>query len=311
MSAPARMANEDDVIGTAADWLITLTSGDATEADARALAEWREADPAHEAAFRHVARLMNLTRELIDHPPRPVASRRAVLAGGIGAVLTGGTIGLSRPPLGLWPSWAELMADHRTGAGERFDFSPVAGVAIEMNSRTSMSLAGGGRTVDLVTGEAFVTVARGAAPFTVRAGGIGAETRAATFNVQAIDGDIAVVCVDGTVECRHGTARQRLGPNETLALADDGTTTRGTAKAGTATAWRDGLLVFEDTPLSEVVRQINRYRTGDIVLTNGAIGGRPVNAVLHTAQIDNAVSQIQQLLGLQARRLPGGVILMS
>jgi transmembrane sensor len=70
-------------------------------------------------------------------------------------------------------------------------------------------------------------------------------------------------------------------------------------------------LVFEGTPLSEVVRQVNRYRSGDIVLTNSAIGHRPVNAVLHTGQIDNAVSQIQQLLNLEVRRLPGGVILMS
>ena len=102
-----------------------------------------------------------------------------------------------------------------------------------------------------------------------------------------------------------------LGPDEGVTVRANGAVERARIRAGVATAWRDGMLVFENTPLSEVVRQINRYRTGDIVLADAAIGRRPVNAVLHTAQIDNAVSQIQQLLDLKVRRLPGGVILMG
>jgi transmembrane sensor len=302
--------DDDELLGRAADWLVTLTSGRATEADAQDLAAWRAANPAHDAAFRHVAKLTNLTRLLMDHPPRRV-DRRAVLTGGAGLVVAVGAFGLARPPLGLWPSYAELMADHRTGAGQRFTFAPAVGVSVEMNSKTSVSLADGGRAIELINGEAFVTVRQPTTQFEVRAGEMRAAASAAVFNVQAIDGEIGITCVDGEVVCRGGGERQVLAPDERFAVGADGQVQLGRANAVAATAWRDGLLVFEDTPLSEVVRQVNRYRSGDIVLTNSAIGHRPVNAVLHTAQIENAVSQIQQLLNLEVRRLPGGVILMS
>ncbi|MEA3390682.1 MAG: DUF4880 domain-containing protein [Pseudomonadota bacterium] len=300
--------DDDLLLGKAADWLVKLTSGRATEADARELTAWREENSAHDAAFRHVAKLMNLTRVLIDHPPRRI-DRRAVLTGGAALFAIGGAFGLARPPLGLWPSYAELMADHRTGAGERYAFGPSAGVSVEMNSKTSVSLADGGRAIELINGEAFVTVS--SAMFEVRSAGTRAGATDAVFNVQSIDGDVGITCVAGEVVCREGEDRLVLGPNERLAVGAAGQVQRTRANAALATAWRNGLLVFEGTPLSEVVRQINRYRSGDIVLTNAAIGDRPVNAVLHTAQIDNAVSQIQQLLNLEIRRLPGGVILMS
>lgn len=302
--------DDDLLLGKAADWLVRLTSGRATEADARELTAWREENPAHDAAFRHVAKLMNLTRVLIDHPPRRI-DRRAVLTGGAALFAIGGAFGLARPPLGLWPSYAELMADHRTGAGERHAFAPIAGVSVEMNSKTSVSLADSGRAIELISGEAFVTVSQSSAEFEVRSAGTRAAATNAVFNVQSIDGEVGVTCVAGEVVCRQGEDRLVLGPNDRLAVDASGQIQRTRADAAVATAWRNGLLVFEGTPLSEVVRQINRYRSGDIVLTNAAIGDRPVNAVLHTAQIDNAVSQIQQLLNLEIRRLPGGVILMS
>jgi transmembrane sensor len=301
--------NDDLLLGKAADWLVTLTSGHATDDDARALADWRAENPAHDAAFRQVAKLMNLTRLLIDHPP-PNVSRRAVLAGGVGLFVAAGTIGIARPPLGLWPSYAELTADHRTGAGQQFTFAPANGVSVEMNSRTSLSLIDRGKAIELINGEAFVAVGN-EAPFEARVGQVRATAFAAAFNIQAIDGDISVVCVKGEVTCRQGAARFVLRPNDRLGITADGPVSRSTINPTVATAWRDGLLVFEGTPLSEVVRQINRHRTGAIVLTDASIGHKPVNAVLHTAQIENAVSQIQQLLNLEIRRLPGGVILMS
>lgn len=304
---PAR--DDERLLREAADWLITLTSGQATEADARALATWRERDPMHDAAFRHVARMMNLTRLLIDHPPARL-DRRAVLGGAVALFTAGGAYGVARPPLGLWPSFTELAAGERTRAGERRVLAPTPGVAVEMNSRTSLSLAANGRTMDLINGQTFITVA--ARGFEVHVADVRLAATQAVFDVQTLGGKVDVVCVEGHVQCGRGGERLTLGPSEALSVdARGGPIRRASANAHAATAWRSGLLVFEGAPLSEVVRQINRYRSGDIVLTNAALGDRPVNAVFHTAQIDNAVSQIQQLLDLEVRRLPGGVILMS
>lgn len=44
-------------------WVVRLTSGEATRADAQALQAWRGQSPAHEQAYREAARLWRLTRQ--------------------------------------------------------------------------------------------------------------------------------------------------------------------------------------------------------------------------------------------------------
>ncbi|MCW4463868.1 twin-arginine translocation signal domain-containing protein [Sphingomonas sp. BT-65] len=71
--------------------------------------------------------------------------RRSFLAGS-GAIAAGlaGVLVLRDPPLGLWPSFAELLADYRTGPGQRQKLVPMAGIELELNTRSSLSLDGGG-----------------------------------------------------------------------------------------------------------------------------------------------------------------------
>lgn len=47
--------DEDSLLAEAADWLVCLISGEATEDDAARLAAWRATSSAHEAAFRDIA----------------------------------------------------------------------------------------------------------------------------------------------------------------------------------------------------------------------------------------------------------------
>lgn len=304
----------DRLLVEAADWVVCLTSGAATDDDAARLAAWRETSPAHEAAFREIAGARSYA-VVAKHNKQPaMVSRRAILAGGTTAVLAAMTVGIARPPLGLWPSFAELTADHRTAIGERYAFAPVIGVKIEMNSRTALSLiddsAEGSRGINLVTGETFITAERLAAAFRVKAGAVNASTRGAQFNVQRLDGGVRVACVSGMVEC-GGDRPIRLHANEQMFVASNGTIRRGMVDGGKATAWRRGLLIFEGAPLAQVVDQINLYRSGKIVLANTALGRLEVNAVFHTNRIEEAVPQIEQLLNLHARHLAGGVVVMS
>ncbi|WP_341021130.1 FecR family protein [Brevundimonas diminuta] len=307
--------DDDALLVEAADWLVCLTSGEATEDDAARLAEWRAASPAHEDAFREIAGVRDYARVASTTKKPAMVSRRAVLGGSTGALAVLATFGLVRPPLGLWPSFAELTADHRTAIGERFAFAPVAGVKVEMNSRTAVSLIAasgdGHQGISLVTGEAFITAATLSEPFQVVAGRMRARASTARFNVQMLAGGVRAACVSGEVACSGGGASVLLRANEQVTFAQDGTASRVRVDGRKATAWRQGLLVFEGAPLADVVDQINLYRSGRIVLTNNAIGSLPVNAVFHTNRIDDAVPQIEQLLNLRVRHLTGGVVLMS
>ncbi|WP_062064880.1 FecR family protein [Sphingobium baderi] len=305
----------DELLVEAADWLVCLTSGTATQEDAARLEAWRATSPAHEAAFREIAGVHRYAAVAKQHKKPAMVSRRAVLAGGTTAALGAMMFGIARPPLGLWPSFAELTADHRTAVGERYAFAPIQGVNVEMNSRTALSLidsvAKGAHGVSLVTGEAYVTAAQLGEPFRVKAGSLVVATRAAEFNVQSLEGGVRVACVSGQVEC-SGTGRPiTLRANEQIFVTVDGAIQRSAIDGGKATAWRRGLLIFEGTPLGNVVDQINLYRSGRIVLANASLRTLPVNAVFHTDRIEEAVPQIELLLGLRARDLAGGVVVMS
>lgn len=65
------------------------------------------------------------------------------------------------------------------------------------------------------------------------------------------------------------------------------------------------------TPLAEVVEQFNRYRSVPVVLADASTGAQRVSGIFHTDDIDAAVAQLNQLLGLRVRTLPGDIILVG
>lgn len=300
----------DPVWVEAADWLVRLTSGEATEADAHALASWRAQSAAHDLAFRELAGVPAEGRML--RRQAKATRRRDVLvgAGGLLTAAAASIYGLERPPFGLWPSLAELTADHHTGAGERFAFAPTTGVRFEMNSSTSVSLTNRGRSVRLIQGEAFVAVDAPRQPFTVEIKQARVEAAAARFNIQSLAGDLQVACVEGAMICRQAGQNTVLNAGEALTATGGKTVVRRIDPAAT-TAWLNGFLVFKGDPLIKVIAQINLYRPGRIILANAAIARRPVTGVFHTNQIENAVGEIQQLVGASLQRLPGGVVLIG
>lgn len=301
---------DEGLLEEAADWLVQLMSRSATGADAERLAEWRAQSAAHDAAFREVAGVRSYA--VVAGSTRKPVSRRTVLsAGGGGAMAALVGFGLARPPLGLWPSYAELMADHRTPVGGRFAFRPIAGVAVEMSSRTSVSLTSDGHGIRLIVGETYVAATGQRSDFEVESSGVRIAVRDAEFNLQALDSQTRVSCVRGQLQCRVGESATALTVDQALTIGPDGSARRSRVDAAKESAWRRGLLVFEGTPLATVVDQINLHRPGRIVLTDRRLSRLPLNAVFHTAQIENSVAQIEQLLNLKARYIAGGVVLLG
>lgn len=335
------MTTRDDSQGAetldleALDWVVRLTVGQVSAADWSAFELWRMQSVAHDAAFAAASDLCgHLRRMPLDIAPdtfadaggvlpfapaahRPAAvrtavSRRAFMRGGgaLAASLAGGML-MSRPPLDLWPSLAELMADERTERGQRHSFSPVEGVSVELNSRSSASRVDGGDGMRLVSGEAYVAVRDLAEPFRVGAGGVTLSTRDAAFNVQSRDEAVCVTCVRGTVDAVLDGRRERIGAGGELLAVGDGTLRGYAADPVVRLAWRRGLLILRRTPVSEAVPQINRYFPGRLVITDSSKSDWPVSGVFHIDHIELAVIQLQRLLDMKATRLPGGVVLLG
>ncbi|MGL3823109.1 FecR family protein [Sphingopyxis sp. R3-92] len=308
------------------DWASRFAIGPVTDDDRVAFEEWRECSPAHREAYRVATAFLDELRTL-DLPlqmPRPIlandnaadlragqprVSRRAFLGSGAMAASVAAGVIAAQSPLGLWPTLSEFLADERTGPGERRTLSPMAGIDIEMNARSSLSFRDD--EARLIAGEIFVNVEKLGTPYQVTTNGPIVTASAARFNVNALDSELCVTCLEGEIKATRDERDFTLRDGQAVIWRNNGKVLRKEADETAVLAWRRGLLVFNGTPLESAVSEINRHFPGRLVLRGGGLEARPVTGVFHVDQIELAVVQIQQLTGVSATRLPGGVVLLG
>lgn len=317
------------------DWLVRLTSGRATTGDAQDFRRWCARSPQHALAMAEATRLWDLTRPaaeavaqrmpVMDTPPRaaiavsrpPAFGRRQFL----GTALAAGAVGfvVVRPPASLWPALSDMTADYRTGTGEqrRVVLADTAAV-VEMNTQTSLNLARGAEgdapVLDMLGGEAQVLLdAARRAPFTMTVGGARLVAAAASrFNVRATGGEVCVTCFAGSVELRDG--ERVLVAGEAQQIRYGGRREAEVARApdlAAVGAWRERVLVFDDTPLAAVVDEINRYRPGRLIVTRAELGQRKVQARLRLDELSRVETLIAASYGAKLTSLPAGIVLLG
>ena len=311
----------------ALSWVFRLHMGDMSEEDTDAMLQWRARNPVHAQALSDAVKLRQrlvgaagaIVREdaasMHQTPIRsaqPRMARRAFVGGALAASI--GAVALVRPPLGLWPSLAELGADYRTGTGERRTVALARGVTIELNTRTSIERREDPRAlrVALIEGEIAVDASHPSMAVAVQTDAGEVLAQDARFAVRLVDVGTCVTCMDGRIavlDRRRRSASVAAGEQLTFDGRSDPATER--VNVENAQAWRRGLLVFNGEPLEDVVREINRYRPGRIILTNDKLAAFPVSGTFQLARLDRAVAQIQQVAGAGATKLPGGVVLLG
>lgn len=305
----------------ALDWLVRFASGEATPADLRAGKLWCERDPAHAAAFRRATRMWETLgpEAFTGTAPvrRPVLaglSRRTLLrCGAAAAIAASGAYVVMQPPLGLWPSLTEMTADYRTATGERRQVALTRDISMEMNTQTSVAMRATGEIgtgIELISGEAMIATAA-AKPLTVTSGYgeiVGSNAR---FNIRNDRGSVCVTCVDGTVHVVSGGQTIVLQQREQVTYDHSGPGKTAAINPAVVMAWQDDLLIFHATPLRDAIAEINRYRSGRIIVTNAALGERLFSANFRIRNADRIIDQVQKLFGATVTSLPGGLVLLS
>lgn len=301
----------------ALDWIALLVSGRATADDRASLERWRGRSPVHCEAFDTAVRMVRLSRRHAfpgseQFPPafweRP-ATRRSALGGLTVAI---GAVGLLRPPLGLWPSVSEMAADYKTGTGERRDLALAKGVAVTLNTRTSVGSRRSPDRVALIAGEVAVTVGVGAdRRFAVDVADVTVSTNRGSFDVRRNDADVCVICMHGTARIESARTQRTLVQGQQAVVNESEIGSAQAVDASAATAWRHGELVFYDASLQTVVAEINRYRPGKIVIVRNELENRRFNSTFRIDHIDDVVADLEKLAGVSATRLPGGLVVLS
>ncbi|MDC8757693.1 FecR family protein [Janthinobacterium fluminis] len=310
------------------NWLRLLTSGDAREVDAQQFRRWVKSSPLHQAAYHDVKRRWDAieapARELLRVKPeaatvdacRPrlvLGGRRAFLGAAMSAAAVAG-VAVAHPPLGLWPGLDEWSADDRTATGEQRALALSGGVDVMLNTRTSMRRqTDGGKLVglDLLIGEASIDVRDGGQALTVVAGVGRSLLESGRIEVRHLNGKVCVSCIEGAVRVEHPAGARELYARQQIVYGASSLGDIASIDPKTVSAWRQGMLVFNQAPLADVVDEINRYRPGRVVLMNDAVRNKPVSGRFFTASLDLALWQLQEAFQLHARPLPAGLLLLS
>lgn len=291
--------DDDPIVAAAAAWVAKLKSADATDADKAALARWRDADPAHAAAYDEMLELWLRIGEVPD--PR---QRRKISPGSAAAIVIALVAsGLLAQQFGLVDNW---RADLRAPVGMVETTTLADGSRVWLNSDAALTLrfGAGEREVGLLRGEAaFDVTPDPTRPFIVRGAGIEVRVVGTRFYVRA-DGVAEPVGVsEGRVEVRRDGERVVLGPGEAAHRGEDGKLVTARGDIERRLAWRDGRLIYSGEPLSDVLADIGRYRRGHILLLDRAAGEMRVSATLDARDPDAALNALVQTLGLRLTRI--------
>ncbi|MDR1381123.1 MAG: DUF4974 domain-containing protein [Tannerella sp.] len=156
------------------------------------------------------------------------------------------------------------------------------------------------RPVEL-DGEAFFDVRSDAGrPFEVTApSGMKVVARGTAFNVKAYGADSLseVVLAEGAVDVTYRHSRTTIRPGEMMQLnRQSGQLSGARVNVDEKTAWKDGRIIFRNTPIEEVMKQLARRYGVDITFQNP--GNRPfrVRATFST----ETVAQVLDYLKLAA-----------
>jgi transmembrane sensor len=297
-----------DVEVAAAHWLARMTSGDATAADRVEFAMWRMASPDHDRVFRELQQIWTSLHVAAPHRAR------------FGAFLD--RVRKSQP---AWSSWAAAVAaaffgvaflsqalsaghvDYATRPGEIKTVHLADGSVISLNGDTAINVRfapGGERRVELARGEAFFEVRHDAArPFIVDSGAALVRDIGTGFDV-ARRGERGSVSVDhGEVEVLAADRSTVLDKGQQVQFDLYELGRKSLVDTSMASAWRRGLYFAENDTLSDVMRDLNPYYRGHIIVLDNRLGERRINAVVQLAHIDAWLAALNKIGGVSVRKI--------
>jgi transmembrane sensor len=203
------------------------------------------------------------------------------------------------------------FADQRTGTGERKRFNTPDGTQIDLaaRSRLSIDFTDSSRRITLHQGEAFFNVAKDGRPFSVEAGEGVTTALGTSFGVRLRGPEARVIVVEHTirVSLRYSAVNVDAGYEVEYGA------TLGPVQQGDANeelSWREGRLVFNGTPLSEVVQALNLWRRGRIVVLDRDLAQRPVTFIADVNRLDTIDKEIERSMRVRTVQLTPFLILL-
>ncbi len=199
------------------------------------------------------------------------------------------------------------------------------GSIVEMNRGAALKVEYNAtlRRVELVSSEAHFDVAKNPdRPFVVRVRDIDITAVGTAFNVKLTDESVELLVTEGRVRMSSSeeaeasedfepsyvfsedvvagqmlvaTIEQRKTPPEVVEVA--------TAQIDSLLSWKPLLLDFNETPLTDVIREFNSRNEVQLQVVDDALGRIPIVASFRTANVEHLVEILEMSLGVKASRI--------
>lgn len=289
-------------------WEVRLREGELDEAGLQSFARWREADPAHDAAWSSLQQRLGRLQGGQGPAPQAMAQalradaseRRRLLRTGFGVVA------LAILGAGGRHAWQEfgLDADWQSGIGVRRDVHLADGTPLSLDAGSRVYQSGSGDAVRLRLARGQVLLRAALAPgrtLHIESSGARVSLRQAVFNLSRFAHGSVLALDSGSAQLHvPGRAATLVEAGQTLYFHAGGVEARPASFAAVS-AWTRGLFVADRLPLSDLVDVFNRYRAG-LVRTSGAAGQRRISGVFRLDDIDRALVQVAEILPVHLRR---------
>ncbi|HEX5830815.1 MAG TPA: FecR domain-containing protein [Gemmatimonadaceae bacterium] len=299
--------------------ILAALQDEITPADAVRLDVWRRASPLHETHYQAMTRLWATAHR--DDPLAPRASTAPSLAE-LRARRPRPTPAADPRPRLVWPRWVALAtaaaallflvgrwsgrpasawdaglsaSEFVTDTAEMVTARLGDGSVVRLAPRSRLRVAPVAERREVwLDGEAFFAVRRDTTrPFAVRTRAGTVEVLGTRFDLRVGGSELRLVVTEGEVALLSGTHRQIVMAGQVARVHAGGVPVVDTVtEVDSLLAWRRGFLGFENTPLHQAARELERHYGVRVILPDSAIASRTVTAWFTNQSFDQALSAI-------------------
>ncbi len=184
-----------------------------------------------------------------------------------------------------------------TPRGGQYQLVLPDGTSVWLNAASSLKFptvfSGKSREV-VLTGEAYFEVSSNKSkPFLVLARGSVTEVLGTHFNIMAYEDEVFTTTLfEGSVKVKYRESERMIVPGQEARIA--GTIKVSNADGDNAMAWKNGLMVFHNSSIQTIMRQISRWY--DLTITYG--GNMPQRLFTGKIPRNAPLSQVLKVLEL-------------
>lgn len=330
-------SSQQPVSNAALRWFLRVREPDCSEDERHAFDRWLAADPVHQGEYAAVVATWNRIDAVATQPSlelerrlkqamalQGIGQRRAQNGAGSGASLRRWTaiaamIVLVSGTAWWWISFAVTATGYHTARGEQRTVTLADGTIMEMNTDTAVTvrLWGRGRQIIVEVGEAYFTVAHDPArPFEVVASDGHIHDIGTQFSVYKQTDRVLVAVESGSVRIDLPTDGATpsdghvVGAGERAVYMTTGLWSKiDQVEPAQIAAWRQGTLRFDGISLAEAITEVERYRSGKILLADPALGATRIRGVFSSRNLDEFFTALPNIVPVEVTHRSGDIII--